>query len=867
MAEEENLQEGIKVEGDYNAEQIQHLKGLEAVRMRPAMYIGDTFEKGYHHCVYEVVDNCIDEFLAGSGKNIDVTLNADGSCTVADEARGIPVDMHPTEHRPAIEVVLTELHAGGKFGTGGYQVSGGLHGVGVKCVNALSEWMEVEVRRDGKRHRIRFSRGKITEPLHVVGPAEGTGTTITFYLDNSIFKEPDGSACSFKWDILSKRFNELAFLNPGVNIRFTEEATGRYQEFRHADGITGYVKALNLGAELTTPQVVEFSGSEKIGHNEATGRDLIVQVRIAMVYAKNKWDETILTYANGINTHEGGTHLEGFKAALTSIVNAYAKDKKLIKENESTPTGEDIRQGLTCIILVLHPAPQFEGQTKTKLGNGEVKGIVQKLVFKKLKDYFEENPAIATEVVNKVLTSMRAREMAQKAKDKILKAGGPQMEGLLGKLADCQSNDPAECELFLVEGDSAGGSAVSGRDNKTQAILPLRGKVLNVEKANLEKQMENAEIRTMITAIGGGYDHEEELVETDDFGVKHKVLRPVPFDVSKIRYNKVIIMTDADVDGAHIRTLLLTFFYRKMRSLIEHGHVYMAQPPLYGIKRKGKIEYIASDSVLTNKLLKLGCVDFRFEFASGRDSGAQSRGAGASSPATIENERLSSLLDVLATAKQQCTILEKQKIDIKEYFSLRNQETGEFPRYRVVSDTDGNQVFRYVFHRADADAIKAEVQAALQCPMEELDEPENPNYNCTEIKQSGTLRREMDNLVQVYGFARGDFLGGGEDAEPIGKLIDTKGAETPVRSLLQLLAEIRERGGKGLTIQRYKGLGEMDDDQLFDTTMDPRNRRLRRAELVDAARANEIFEKLMGDQVEPRRRFIEENALSADIDA
>ena len=851
MTEEENLQDGIKVEGAYNASQIQHLKGLEAVRMRPAMYIGDTFEKGYHHCVYEVVDNCIDEFMAGYGKNIDVSLNADGSCTVRDEARGIPVDMHPTEHRPAVEVVLTELHAGGKFGTGGYQVSGGLHGVGVKCVNALSEWMEVEVRRDGQRHRIRFSRGKITEPLHVVGPAEDTGTTITFYLDNTIFKDPDGNTCSFKWDILAKRFNELAFLNPGVNIRFTEEATNRHQEFCHADGITGYVKAMNLGAELTTPKVIEIAGSEKVGHNDVTDKDLIVQVRIAMVYAKSKWDETILTYANGINTHEGGTHLEGFKTALTSIVNAFAKDKKLVKDGESMPTGEDIRQGLTCIILVLHPAPQFEGQTKTKLGNGEVKGIVQKLVFKKLKDYFEENPQIGTEIVNKVLQSMKAREAAQKVKEKMLKTGGPDLGGLLGKLNDCQSNDPAECELFLVEGDSAGGSAISGRDNRTQAILPLRGKVLNVEKANLERQMENAEIRTMITAINGGYDHDEEVIETDEYGVKHKVMRHVSFDVSKIRYGKIIIMTDADVDGAHIRTLLLTFFYRKMRALIEHGHVYMAQPPLYGIKRKGKIEYIASDNVLTNKLLKLGCTDFRFVFADGER--------------TLESERLSSLLDILATAKSQCTVLEKQKVNISEFFGLRNAETGEFPHFRVTSDTDGNQKVKFVFRLEEVDAIKNEVQAVLQCPMEELDEPENPNYNCTEIKQAETLRREMDNLVQVYGFARGDFLGA--DEKVIGKLVDQKGVEVPVTSLLQVLAEIRERGGKGLSIQRYKGLGEMDYDQLYDTTMDPRNRRLRKAELVDAVEADKIFEKLMGDQVEPRRRFIEENALSADIDA
>ena len=854
MTEEEtNMQDGVKVDAStaYDETKIKHLKGLEAVRMRPAMYIGDTFEKGYHHCVYEVIDNCIDEFMAGYGKYIDVSLNADGSCTIRDEARGIPVGMHPTEHRPAVEVVLTELHAGGKFGNGGYQVSGGLHGVGVKCVNALSEWMEVEVRRDGKRHRIRFSRGKITEPLHVVGDAQDTGTTVTFYLDNEIFKEPDGSNCSFKWDILAKRFNELSFLNPGVHIRFSEEATGRKQEFCHEDGIVGYIKALNQGAELTTPQVITINGGEKIGVSETTGRDMIVQVRIALVYAKTKWDETIYTYANGINTHEGGTHLEGFKTALTSIVNAFAKDKKLVKDNEVMPTGEDIRQGLSCIILVLHPAPQFEGQTKTKLGNGEVKGIVQKLVFKKLQEYFGENPAVGTEIVNKVLQSKRAREAAEKARKSVLKTGGPDLGGLLGKLSDCQSNDPAECELFLVEGDSAGGSAVSGRDSRIQAILPLRGKVLNVEKAGLDRQMENAEIRTMITAINGGYDHDEEVIETDDFGVKHKVTRHVPFDVSKIRYDKIIIMTDADVDGAHIRTLLLTFFYRKMRALIEHGHVYMAQPPLYGIKRKGKIEYIASDNVLTNKLLKLGCTDFRFVFADGNR--------------TLEAERLSSLLDILATAKSQCTVLEKQKVNIGEFFGLRNAETGEFPHFRVTSDTDGNQNVKFVFRQEEADAIKSEVQTILQCPMEELDEPENPNYNCTEIKQAETLRREMDNLVQVYGFARGDFLGA--DEKVIGKLVDQKGVEIPVTSLLQVLAEIRERGGKGLSIQRYKGLGEMDYDQLYDTTMDPRNRRLRKAELVDAAEADRIFEKLMGDQVEPRRRFIEENALSADIDA
>ncbi len=839
-----------KVDKAYGGSQIEVLEGLEAVRKRPAMYIGDTFEKGYHHCVYEVVDNSIDEFMAGFGKNIDIVLNADGSCTVRDEARGIPVDEHPKLKRPAVEVALTALHAGGKFGGGGYKVSGGLHGVGVSCVNALSEWMEVEVCRDGKKHRIRFSRGKVTEELHVVEECTNTGTSVTFYLDNTVFREPDGSNCSFKWEILAKRFNELSFLNPGVNIRFTDEATGRHQEFCHNDGIVGYVRELNHGAELTTPNVITVNGSKVIGQTDA-GDDIEVLVRIAMVYCREKWNETIYTYTNGINTYEGGTHLEGFKAALTSIINAFAKSKKLIKENETPPSGDDIRQGLSCVILVLHPNPQFEGQTKTKLGNGEVKGIVQTMVFNKLKDYLEENPKIGEEIVNKVLQSKRAREAAEKARKDVLRAKPTDVGGLLGKLADCQSNDPKECELFLVEGDSAGGSAVSGRDSRIQAILPLRGKVLNVEKAGLDKQMENAEIRTMITAIGGGFDHDEEVVETDAFGHKNKVLKHIPFDVSTIKYDKIIIMTDADVDGAHIRTLLLTFFYRKMRALIEHGHVYMAQPPLYGIKRKGKIEYISSDSALTNKLLKLGCADFTFAFADGER--------------TLDADNLQSLLDILASADQQCKNLAKQKVDTKEFFSLRNPQTGEFPHFRVATETNGNQVTRFVFTKEEADAIKLEVSEALACAVEELDEPENPNYNCTEIKQANTLRRQMDNLIQVYGFARGDFLG--NDEAVIGKLIDSKGNEIPVKSLRELLGEIRERGRKGLNIQRYKGLGEMDFDQLYETTMNPMNRRLRRAELVDAVEADKIFQKLMGGEVEPRRRFIEENALSADIDA
>ena len=486
--------------------------------------------------------------------------------------------------------------------------------------------------------------------------------------------------------------------------------------------------------------------------------------------------------------------------------------------------GEDIREGVTCVISVKVSNPQFEGQTKTKLGNNEVEGIVNNLVGEELKTFFDENPSVARKLVEKSIDSARARIAARKARDLTRRKGALEGGGLPGKLADCSCRDPAKSELFLVEGDSAGGSAKQGRDRATQAILPLRGKVLNVEKARLERMLANQEIRTLITAVGGGLGSD--------------------FNPDKIRYHKVVIMTDADVDGAHIRTLLLTFFYRQMRPLIERGHVYLAQPPLYQVKRKGREEYVESDALLTAKLLTLGCEEFTFTFMDGERN--------------IQGRGMAPLLDVLAAAEAVCQRLEKQHVDIARFFALRNPETGEFPHFRVIVDVDGNPQTHYVFTYDEANALKAAAAEALQCPPEDLDEPENPAFTCTEMHTSTQLRRQMDTLNQVFGFAKGQYFGNGAQ---IGVLADSSGAETPIHSLVELLTLVRERGRRGLTIQRYKGLGEMDAEQLFETTMDPKNRKMLRVVLEDAVEADKMFTMLMGDEVAPRRKFIEDHAL------
>lgn len=732
MNDEENAVPSV---GGYNAANIQVLEGMEAVRKRPAMYIGDTGERGYHHLVYEVVDNSIDEALAGYCSQIDVIINPDGSLTVADNGRGIPVDMHPTQHRPAIEVVLTILHAGGKFDGSNYKVSGGLHGVGVSCVNALSEWMKVEVKRGGKIHHIELSRGHVTKPLTVIGECgDETGTRVTFFPDHTIF-----SCHAFKWEILCNRLRELAFLNKGVTIHFRDDEGEAHHEetFHYEGGLDQFVEFLNQSKKPLSP-VIHFEGQKE-------GLTGMVQAEISMQYT-DSYSTLEQTYCNNIHTIEGGTHLSGFRRALTATINKYGSDNNLIKAKDQL-TGDDMREGLTVIVSVKVPQPQFEGQTKTKLGNGEVDGIVSSIVSDKLMTFFEENPAVAKIIIEKTLLAARAREAARAARDSTRRKGVMDGLSLPGKLRDCSERDPAKTELYLVEGDSAGGSAQSGRDRATQAILPLRGKVLNVEKARIDRMLANAEIRTLITAIGCGFGEE--------------------WDVSKARYHKIVIMTDADVDGAHIRTLLLTFFFRKMPELIEKGYVYLAQPPLYKVERKKKTEYVLTDDELTAKLLTLGLDDFEVK---GKDG------------AVMDAAKAKDLLTLLAEIETTAKMVEERGFD---------------PAI-LVND-------------ANAQGSGASM-----------------------------LKKQFSSL-SAYGYTPDDWFGG---------------------VLQKLLDDVRVHGKQGLSIYRFKGLGEMDADELYDTTMNPAKRHMLRVKLSDAAAADRMFSLLMGDEVEPRRKFIEENALN-----
>ncbi|MCQ2368394.1 MAG: DNA topoisomerase (ATP-hydrolyzing) subunit B [Kiritimatiellae bacterium] len=737
MAEEVNNQ----VEGNYSASNIQVLEGMEAVRKRPAMYIGDTGERGYHHLVYEVVDNSIDEALAGYCSMIDVIINKDGSLTVNDNGRGIPVDMHPTQHKPAVEVVLTILHAGGKFDGSNYKVSGGLHGVGVSCVNALSDWMKVEVKRGGKLHHIEFSRGHVTKPLEVVGDCgEETGTKVTFFPDHTIF-----SCHAFKWEILCARLRELAFLNKGVTIHFRDDEGEAHHEetFHYEGGIDEFVEYLNTNKKPLSP-VIHFEGQKE---SERLDGKYLIQAEVSMQY-NDSYSTLEQTYCNNIHTIEGGTHLSGFRRALTSTIKSYGERNKIIKEKElASLSGDDMREGLTVIVSVKVPQPQFEGQTKTKLGNGEVDGIVAAIVSDKLNTFFEENPAVAKTIIEKTLLAARAREAARAARESTRRKGVMDGLSLPGKLRDCSERDPAKTELFLVEGDSAGGSAQTGRDRATQAILPLRGKVLNVEKARIDRMLANAEIRTLITAIGCGFGEE--------------------WDVSKARYHKIVIMTDADVDGAHIRTLLLTFFYRKMPELIEKGYVYLAQPPLYKVERKKKSEYVLTDAELTEKLLTLGLDDFEVKAKDGR---------------VLEKEEAKSLMTLLAEIEETSKALEARGYKAEELLKDETQQGG-----------------------------------------------------------GASILRKLFSSLSAFGYEAQDYFGG---------------------ELKKLLDDVRAHGKQGLSVYRFKGLGEMDAEELYSTTMDPTKRRMLRVKLNDAVAADQMFSLLMGDEVEPRRKFIEDNALN-----
>ncbi len=797
----------------YDAGNITVLEGIAAVRKRPAMYIGDTGVRGLHHLVYEVTDNSVDEALAGHCSHIEVVLNADGSVSVNDDGRGIPVDMHATEKKPAVEVVLTTLHAGGKFDHSSYKVSGGLHGVGVSCVNALSEWLEVEVRRDGQVYHQRYQRGAPVTKLVTIGQTKGTGTKITFYPDTEIFDDTE-----FNWDTLASRLRELAFLNRGIHVTLRQDSEQRKENFHYEGGIREFVEHLNRNKNALHPDVIYFEKE----------RDDI-QVEISFQYT-DAYSETLFSFANNINTIEGGTHLSGFRSAMTRTVNAYAKSNNLLKDAKATMSGEDIREGLTAVISVKVPEPQFEGQTKTKLGNSEVQGIVESVVNDELATYFEEHPADARRVIEKAVMASRAREAARKARDLTRRKGALDSGNLPGKLADCSERDPAKSELFIVEGDSAGGSAKQGRDRIKQAVLPLRGKVLNVEKARLDKILNNNEIRTMITAIGTGIGMDE-------------------FDIAKTRYHKIIIMTDADIDGSHIRTLLLTFFFRQMPELIERGYIYIAQPPLYRIKRKRHEQYVESDAELTRILLNLGVDDIELSNPDGTEWG--------------DKDKKSRLLDQLAQLESIEDTIARKGIPFEDYIANRHPETGTFPQYRVMVTTDDEIEYHFAHTEHDLRALCEKIRQQRGDEMEiNTDMPgeatdESAGIRWVEIYVASNLAKVARKLDEL-GISLDQYQ---PSEEPIFQLGNSEEA-VQVHSLQELLDHSREVGKKGLQIQRYKGLGEMNPEQLWETTMDPEVRKMLQVKLDDAVAAEQIFTMLMGDEVEPRRDFIMENALN-----
>jgi len=813
-------------EENYDSSMIQKLEGLEGVRKRPDMYIGDTNERGLHHCVFEIVDNSIDEALAGHCNEIKVQLNVDGSCSIQDDGRGIPVDMHPKYNMPALELVLTNLHAGGKFGKGAYQVSGGLHGVGAKCVNAVSVWFIAEVRREGKVHQMEFSRGITTEKLRVAGDSDTTGTKITFMPDDEIFTETR----EFKFDLLAKRLRELAFLNPGVKISLQEDKNNQKEEFLFENGISEYVTYLNQNKTCLIDEPIYFTGEAEA----ETGNGNIV-AEVAFTY-NDSFSDQLYAYANSIHNIEGGTHLSGFRTALTRVINNYARQNDLLKEKELSLTGDDVREGLTAVISVKVPEPRFEGQTKTKLSNREVDGIVQKIVGEKMKHHFEINPDQAKGIIEKVVNAARAREAARKARETVRK-GALSGGGLPGKLADCSEKDPSKSELYIVEGDSAGGSAKQGRDRLTQAILPLRGKLLNVEKARLDKVLNNAEIRSLITAVGTGIgEHEGEG----------------SFDAEKARYHKIIIMTDADVDGAHIRTLLLTFIFRQMKGLIERGYVYVARPPLYKIKRRKTEQYIQDDSEMSKILISLGMEDLKLK--RNKDN------------YIFNDEELSKITDLFIEIESIGKGLGRYGCTTQRLFQKLDQESNSLPRYLARIRTGNEEEIRFF---KDIESKIGFLQS------HNLSDDPNVNSFNKETEKDGVVVSQRISIHQIFeskelerliascvstGIDHSFF----NDEKSQTYSLTSEGEENQINlsGVSHFLESVRISGRKGLQIQRYKGLGEMNPKQLFETTMDPNTRSLVKVEIADAIKADNIFTMLMGEEVAPRRAFIEDNALN-----
>ncbi len=814
MSEEEKKQ--------YDSSKIQVLEGLEAVRKRPAMYIGSTGLPGLHHLVYEVVDNSVDEILAGGATTIKVSIKDDMTCSVEDDGRGIPVDLMTgakdpkLRHKSALEVVMTVLHAGGKFDSGAYKVSGGLHGVGVSCVNALSEDMEVQVKKNGKIYRQLYKRGKAMTKVEEVGTTEEHGTKVTFHADKEIFGE-----VAFVYETIANRLRELAFLNAGVKIIFTDErGEAKTVTFHYEGGISQFAKYLNTNKTVINPEPIYLT--KTIGDN---------YVSFAIQYNEG-YSENVFSFVNNINTIEGGTHLTGFRSSLTRLINEYIKSNNLSKQHKDVSVGgDDIKEGLTAVLSVKIPHPQFEGQTKTKLGNSEIEGVVRSIVSETLSTFFEENPKTARAICEKCINAAVAREAARKARDLTRRKGAFEGGGLPGKLADCQEKDSSKCEIFLVEGDSAGGSAKQGRDRVFQAILPLRGKILNVEKAPLVKILSSDTVRDLIAAVGTGVGEGEG-----------------GFDINKLRYHKIILMADADVDGQHISTLLLTFFYRQLRPLIEAGHVYLAQPPLYKVKKGKSEQYLQTEEQMQQWLMKEGLATVT---VTNKEANA------------IEHEQLRDLLKVLRDIEDVLATLEVKNITLQDFQAFLAE--GRVPVYRIPLQSGG---YRYFFEESEYQEYvnqyileKKEELMADGVDVQTIDDDSlQPEHQS--LFEFGKLLA-CEKKLETFGYSFAQYPRIDNEKERITPLFTvTSGKNTTlVFSLVELLKAVKDAASSGATIQRYKGLGEMNPEQLWETTMDPAKRKLIQVKINDVADTEHAFTMLMGDKVEPRRDFIQSHAL------
>jgi len=838
-------------EGSYGSAQLGKLEGLEAVRKKPGMYIGGTDERALHHCISEVLDNSIDEHLAGYGKKIEVIVHVDGSISIRDEGRGIPVDIHPTYKIPGVEMVLTTLHSGGKYGQGGYIFSGGTHGVGAKCVNAVSEWFEVEVSRDGKVYHMEFQQGKTTKKLDIIGKSKSTGTLITFKPDTEIFKD----TIEFKKELVVGRLRELAFLNPGLEIIFTDERVdgSEAERFYYKDGIEEFVKQLSKNKQVVHPKPVRIS---RVKEDAIIVNEKPRPIKIDIVFQYNdSIADQILCFTNTITNPDGGTHLAGFRSALTRAINQYGKANTLFKPKDPALSGDDVREGLVAVISLLHPDPKFESQTKVKLLSPEVEGIVSSATYESLMSFFDGNPSIAKRIIDKALNAARANEAARRAREAVRKtalSGG----GLPGKLADCSSRNPEDSELFIVEGDSAGGSAKQGRNRHNQAILPIKGKILNVEKARLDKVLQNAEIRNLIIAVGTGIGDGGEGA----------------FNLGKLRYHKIIIMTDADVDGSHIRTLLLTFFFRQMPELVRQGYVYIAQPPLFQIKRKKREEYVEGESQLNKMLIKFGSDDVQLKNLS--DNKIMADGS------------LVEILEMLESLDKFTRAIARHGGDFGDYLAARDPRSHELPRH-LVKVREGNQETVHYFKTDNQLHEFAKENVDLRVFGEEpVEEAETNGANgangaaekpIAKVASAGTVNRrrcihvelheskavaELLNKLEKKGLSIDQYRAADK---PLFELIEGEGdsqKKRPLSSIPEILEAVKEVGKRGVQITRFKGLGEMDAKELFITTMDPTKRRLLKVDVSDAVEAEEMFSRLMGDEVEPRRQYIEDNALN-----